>query len=65
MLVDPMGTVRADLGLWPQVTVAELDSELTARARAVLPCLEHRRDDVFGPADPAAAAWLAREAQLG
>ncbi len=50
-----MGTVRADLGLWPQVTVAELDSELTARARAVLPCLEHRRDDVFGPADPAAA----------
>ena len=59
MLVDPMGTVRADLGLWPQVIVAELDSELTARARAVLPCLEHRRDDVFGPADPAAAAGLA------
>ena len=53
MLVDPMGTVRADLGLWPQVTVAELDSELTARARAVLPCLEHRRDDVFGPAETA------------
>jgi len=48
-----MGTVRADLGLWPQVTVAELDSSLTARTRAVLPCLEHRRDDVFGPADPA------------
>jgi len=59
MLVDPMGTVRADLGLWPQVIVAELDSEVTARARAVLPCLEHRRDDVFGPADPAAAADLA------
>jgi hypothetical protein len=57
-----MGTVRADLGLWPQVTVAELDSELTARARAVLPCLEHRRDDVFGPADPAAAAGLAAAA---
>src|SRR5215831_14894714 len=54
MLVDPMGTVRADLGLWPQVIVAELDSELTARARAVLPCLEHRRDDVFGPAVPSA-----------
>jgi hypothetical protein len=54
-----MGAVRADLGLWPQVTVAELDSELTAQARAVLPCLEHRRDDVFGPADPAVAAGLA------
>jgi hypothetical protein len=62
MLVDPMGTVRADLGLWPQVTVAELDSELTARARAVLPCLEHRRDDIFGPADPSAAAGLAAAA---
>lgn len=48
MLVDPLGTVRADLGPWPQVTVAELDSSLTARVREVLPCLEHRRDDVFG-----------------
>jgi predicted amidohydrolase len=56
MLVDPMGTVRADLGLWPQVTVAELDGALTARVRTVLPSLEHRRRDVFGPADPAAAA---------
>jgi len=56
MLVDPMGTVRADLGLWSQVTVAELDSALTARVRTVLPSLEHRRDDVFGPADPARAA---------
>jgi predicted amidohydrolase len=56
MLVDPMGTVRADLGLWPQVTVAELDSAMTARVRTVLPSLEHRRADVFGPADPAGAA---------
>jgi predicted amidohydrolase len=52
MLVDPMGTVRADLGLWPQVAAAELDHDVTARVRAVLPCLEHRRDDVFGPAWP-------------
>ena len=55
MLVDPMGAVRTDLGLWPQVAVAELDSAMTARVRAVLPCLEHRRDDVFGPAGPAGA----------
>ncbi len=54
MLVDPMGTVRADLGPWPGVTVAELDPAVTAQARAVLPCLEHRRDDVFGPAAIAA-----------
>src|SRR5215831_9463376 len=61
MLVDPMGTVRADLGLWPQVAVAELDSAMTARVRAVLPCLEHRRDDVFGPADPLSGSGLATE----
>jgi deaminated glutathione amidase len=48
MLVDPMGVVRADLGPAPQVIVADLDSAVTAQVRAVLPCLEHRRADVFG-----------------
>ena len=62
MLVDPMGAVRADLGLWPQVAVAELDSAMTARVRAVLPCLEHRRDDVFGPADPVGRTGAAEDA---
>jgi deaminated glutathione amidase len=56
MLVDPMGTVRSDLGPWPQVIVAELDGAMIAQVRAVLPCLEHRRDDVFGPAAPAVPA---------
>ncbi|HUZ39599.1 MAG TPA: carbon-nitrogen hydrolase family protein [Streptosporangiaceae bacterium] len=50
MLVDPMGTVRADLGPWPQLAVADLEPAMTAQVRAVLPCLQHRRDDVFGPA---------------
>ncbi len=50
MLVDPMGTVRADLGPSAGVTVAHLDSAVTAQVRAVLPALEHRREDVFGPA---------------
>ena len=49
MLVDPMGTVRLDLGPDPGVAVAEVDNALTARVRALLPCLEHRREDVFGP----------------
>jgi len=61
MLVDPMGTVRTDLGPWPQVGVAELDRAMIAQVRAVLPCLEHRRDDVFGPADPVSAASPAGE----
>lgn len=58
MLVDPMGTVRLDLGPYEGVAVAEVDTALTARVRAALPCLEHRRDDVFGalPASTGAAA---------
>jgi predicted amidohydrolase len=50
MMVDPMGTVRADLGPFPGLAVADLDSALTKQVRASLPCLEHRREDVFGPA---------------
>jgi predicted amidohydrolase len=49
MLVDPMGTVRADAGSRPGVTVAELDPDLTGEVRAALPCLAHRRQDIFGP----------------
>ena len=54
VLIDPMGTVRLDLGPFPGVGVADVDLDLTARIRATLPSLEHRRPDVFGPAaDPA------------
>jgi deaminated glutathione amidase len=49
MLVDPMGTVRMDLGPDPGTMAAEVDSDLTARVRTLLPCLDHRRADVFGP----------------
>lgn len=50
LLVDPMGVVRTDLGPFPGVGVADLDTALTKQVRAVLPSLEHRREDVFGPA---------------
>jgi predicted amidohydrolase len=49
MLVDPMGAVHTDLGPSAAVRVADLDSAMTAEVRALLPCLEHRRDDIFGP----------------
>ena len=48
MLVDPMGTVRLDLGSRPGIAVGEVDTKLTAEIRTVLPCLEHRREDLFG-----------------
>jgi predicted amidohydrolase len=48
MLVDPMGTVRLDLGPGRGIAVGEADPAVTAQVRAVLPSLEHRREDVFG-----------------
>jgi deaminated glutathione amidase len=48
LVVDPMGVARLDLGPHPGVAVAEIDTGLTARVRAELPCLEHRRPDIFG-----------------
>jgi deaminated glutathione amidase len=48
MLVDPMGTVRLDLGPGRGIAVGEVDPAVTARVRAVLPSLEHRREDLFG-----------------
>jgi deaminated glutathione amidase len=50
LLVDPMGVVRTDLGPFAGVGVADLDEALTKQVRAMLPSLEHRREDVFGPA---------------
>ena len=49
VLIDPLGTVRLDLGPYPGVAVGEVDTGFTARVRATLPSLEHRRADVFGP----------------
>jgi len=54
MLVDPMGTVRLDLGPRRGVEVGEVDTAVTAEIRATLPSLQHRRDDIFG-ASPASA----------
>ena len=48
VLIDPLGTVRLDLGPYPGVAVADVDTGFTARVRAMLPSLEHRRPDVLG-----------------
>ncbi len=49
LLVDPMGTVRLDLGSAPGIAMGIVDTEMTARVRSVLPSLEHRRPDLFQP----------------
>lgn len=46
-LIDPMGTVVADLGPFPAVRVAELDLGVTERVRTILPSLAHRRPELF------------------
>ncbi|WP_300611784.1 carbon-nitrogen hydrolase family protein [Trebonia sp.] len=55
MLIDPLGVVRADLGPAAGVVVAEADLSVTGSVRSALPSLANRREDVFGPALPAAA----------
>ncbi|MET8143355.1 carbon-nitrogen hydrolase family protein [Sphaerisporangium sp. NPDC005288] len=47
MLVDPLGVVRADLGPRGAVQVVEIDPAETDRVRATLPCLSHRRPDIY------------------
>ncbi|HEX9063610.1 MAG TPA: carbon-nitrogen hydrolase family protein [Streptosporangiaceae bacterium] len=54
LLVDPMGAVRLDLGSAAAVATGDVDTDTTARVRAVLPSLQHRRPDIVRPAaDPA------------
>ena len=48
MLVDPMGTIRLDLGPYPGVAVAEVDTAFTTQVRTSIPSLEHRRPEVLG-----------------
>ncbi|HTX28298.1 MAG TPA: carbon-nitrogen hydrolase family protein [Streptosporangiaceae bacterium] len=48
LLVDPLGVVRMDLGPGPGVAVAEVDADLVRGARATVPSLDNRREDVFG-----------------
>jgi hypothetical protein len=50
--VDPMGTVRVDLGSAEGVTVGDVDLAMTAQVRSVLPSLSNRRDDVFAARGP-------------
>jgi len=48
MLVDPLGVVRLDLGPGAGVAVGEVDVALVETVRGSLPCLDNRREDVFG-----------------
>jgi predicted amidohydrolase len=47
MLVDPMGTIRIDLGSAQAIAASDVDTKVTAHVRTVLPSLSHRRSDIF------------------
>jgi predicted amidohydrolase len=56
MLVDPMGVVRLDLGPAEALGVGDVDTEQTARVRAVLPSLANRRVDILASGTTAAVS---------
>jgi nitrilase len=43
LIIDPWGTVLADLASGPGVAAADLDRELLQKTRTQMPCLQHRR----------------------
>ena len=43
MIVDPWGTILAELPDGPGVIMAEIDLDQLAKVRAELPALKHRR----------------------
>ncbi len=47
MIVDPWGTVLAQLSRGPGVVSAEVNPELLAATRRTFPALEHRRPDLY------------------
>jgi predicted amidohydrolase len=50
IVIDPWGRVLAEAGIEPGVTMAEIDLQLVADARAKVPALEHgRRFEVVAP----------------
>jgi predicted amidohydrolase len=62
MLVDPMGTVRLDLGSQACIAVGNVDQVLTEQVRTVIPCLQHRRPDILGEVRGVAQAGGQRDA---
>lgn len=55
MIVNPWGTVVARAAEEPGVVVADIDWSYAERVRAQVPCLSHRRPDVYRR-DPAGAS---------
>lgn len=47
MLVDPWGIVLAEAGDEPTVLVSEIDLSKIEQVRAQIPCLQHRRPEVY------------------
>lgn len=48
MIIDPWGTVVARASEGTGIAMAELDMGLVESARSSIPCLLHRREDVYG-----------------
>ncbi|WP_342528290.1 carbon-nitrogen hydrolase family protein [Chryseomicrobium sp. FSL W7-1435] len=47
MIIDPWGTVVARASEGEGIAIAELKEDLVASARQSIPCLQHRREDLY------------------
>ena len=47
MIIDPWGTVMADAGIQPGAAIAPVDSSRVKSIRDQMPCLKHRKQDLF------------------
>ncbi len=47
MVIDPWGTVLADAGVLPGASIAPVDSSHVGRIREQMPCLKHRKPELF------------------
>ena len=47
MIIDPWGTVLADAGVQPGAAIAPVDQSRVDKIRSQMPCLKHRKQDLF------------------
>jgi predicted amidohydrolase len=60
MIIDPWGTVLAQAPDQEGFAIAELDFSFQKGIRERLPCLQHRRPDLYGWPDPQSVVSLSR-----
>jgi predicted amidohydrolase len=56
LVIDPMGVITADGGEESGLIVTDVDLDRVRRVRDKLPCLDHRRPELYGAVSRATTA---------